>query len=87
MAMHLHKWGNSLGVRVPAQYIRQLELTESDPLEMILDLEAESLIIRRKKDDLHRKKYDLHTLLSTVKAEQLPKDAWGEVSPRGREVW
>jgi antitoxin MazE len=80
MVMHLHKWGNSLGVRVPAHYIKQLNLTEADPLEMVLDLEAESLIIRRKKDDLQ-------TLLSKVKPEHLTKEAWEEDSPRGHEVW
>ncbi len=86
MVMHLHKWGNSLGVRVPAQFIKQLNLNESDPLEMVLDLEGESLIIRRKLV-VRRKKYDLKTLLSKITPEQLTKEAWEEDSPRGHEAW
>lgn len=86
MVMHLQKWGNSLGLRVPAQYIKQLHLTESDPLEIVLDLEAGSLIVRRKQN-IQRKKYDLETLLSKITPEQLTKEAWEEDAPRGHEVW
>lgn len=84
--MHLHKWGNSLGVRVPAQYIKQLNLSESDLLEMVLDLEGESLIIRRKLV-VRRKKYNLKDMLSKIKPEQLTKEIWEEDSLRGNEVW
>jgi antitoxin component of MazEF toxin-antitoxin module len=85
MVMHLHKWGNSLGVRVPAQFIKQLNLNESDPLEMVVDLEGESLIIRRKQ--AKPKQYDLKTLLAKLKEDQLPQEAWDEDSPRGHEAW
>jgi antitoxin component of MazEF toxin-antitoxin module len=86
MVMHLHKWGNSLGLRVPAQFIKQLQLSETDALEMIVDITGESLIVRRK-PSAKRKKYNLKTLLSKVKPEQLTEEAWDEDSPRGREVW
>lgn len=85
MVMHLHKWGNSLGVRVPAQLIKQLNLNESEPLEMIVDLEEESLIIRRKR--VKPKQYNLKTLLAKIKEDQLPEEAWDDDLPRGHEAW
>jgi antitoxin MazE len=84
--MHLQKWGNSFGVRVPLHYLKQLHLSETDPLEMVLDLDGESIIIR-KKPTLQEKKYDLKSLLAQIKEDHQQEEAWEDDGPKGNEIW
>ena len=79
----LRKWGNSIGLRIPALLLAELGLSENTPVE--LKVEDGKLIVapgRRKR----RWKYSLDELLAGVSPENIhPETDWGV--PVGDEVW
>jgi antitoxin MazE len=80
-AMHIQvgKWGNSLAVRIPGTYAKELELEEGVELE-VTRVEDGMLLRPRKR------KYTLKELLKQVTPENIHGETdWGP--PRGREAW
>ncbi|MBI4388613.1 MAG: AbrB/MazE/SpoVT family DNA-binding domain-containing protein [Nitrospinae bacterium] len=71
-------WGNSLGLRIPKAFAREVGLNDGTRVQIILD--KGRLIIKP------AKKYSLKAL-----ADRISKDnVYGEVDfgkPEGREVW
>lgn len=71
------KWGNSIGIRIPASIANSVKITDGTPIDVELD--GEKIIVTKRK-------YDLKELL-----EQIPDDYeseeiyWGE--PVGAEKW
>ncbi|MGE4271255.1 MAG: AbrB/MazE/SpoVT family DNA-binding domain-containing protein [Desulfitobacterium sp.] len=71
------KWGNSIGIRIPASIANSAKITDGTPIDVELD--GEEIIVTKRK-------YDLKELL-----EQIPDDYeseeidWGE--PVGGEKW
>ena len=77
MESHIAKWGNSLGIRIPMALAKEIGLSEGTLID--LQVENESIIIRRKKNSLEM-------LLSRI----TPENLHGEIKtghPVGREVW
>lgn len=45
MVMRVSKWGNSLAVRLPAELVRELGLSEGDRIDLVK--QEESVLVRR----------------------------------------
>lgn len=71
------KWGNSIGIRIPASMASSIKINDGTPIDVELD--DEKIVITRKK-------FNLKELL-----DQIPEDYeaeeinWGE--PVGGEIW
>ncbi|AFQ46008.1 AbrB/MazE/SpoVT family DNA-binding domain-containing protein [Desulfosporosinus meridiei] len=71
------KWGNSIGIRIPASMANSLKISDGTPIDVELD--GERIIVTRKK-------YDLKELLARIPDEYEPEEIdWGE--PVGGEKW
>ncbi|AFM42451.1 growth regulator [Desulfosporosinus acidiphilus SJ4] len=71
------KWGNSIGIRIPASMANSIKITDGTPIDVELD--GERIIITRKK-------FDLKELLAQIPDEYEPEEIdWGE--PVGEEIW
>jgi len=80
MVMHVQKWGNSLGIRLPSMLVRHLKIQAGTPLE-IKEQEG-SLIITPIKP-----RYDLKTMLAAINEHNLHPLALEDDRPRGEESW
>ncbi len=80
MQTKIHKWGNSLGLRIPKAFAEQAGVEAGS--EVDLSVEEGELIIR----PIRFPRYDLKDLLRGVTAKNVHKDV--EIrGPFGREVW
>ena len=79
MNTQVGKWGNSLAVRIPGIYAKELALEEGVELE-VTRVDG-GLLLRARKH-----KYTLEELLAQIKPENLHGETdWG--SPVGGETW
>jgi antitoxin MazE len=73
------KWGNSLAVRIPGPYAKDLDLKEG--MEVNVSLVEGGLLLQP-----HRARYTLEELLEGITPENLHGETdWGEAV--GRESW
>ena len=80
MEARLQKWGNSIGIRIPSNILKSLNLHENDLLE-ILEQDDRIIISKSKKN-----KISLQKLFDNYKGTNLAKDfEWDDA--RGREIW
>lgn len=77
MFSHIQKWGNSLGVRIPAQLAKKLNLHAGS--SVILGIEKGRLVV-------HTPKYDLDTMLNAI-THQNRHNLAIEDSQMGNEEW
>jgi len=83
MNIHVGRWGNSLGVRIPGALVKELGLQEGSVLDLQQD--AGTLILRPVAPD-KRKKYSLDEMLNQVTPESIHTETdWG--LPVGKEEW
>ena len=79
MTTQIGKWGNSLAVRIPGAYAKELELEEG--VEVEVTRTERGLLVRPIKP-----KYSLQELLAQIKPENIHGETdWGP--PIGREAW
>ena len=80
MPVTLHRWGNSVGLRVPKALLAQLGLREGS--EVDVRIEGERLVI-----ELHRPtRLTLKDVLKGFTPDNRPGEiGWGK--PAGKEVW
>lgn len=82
MEARLHKWGNSFGIRVPSNFLKELNLKENDLLE-IKQVDEKIVITKSIKED---QKISLKKLFEQYHGENLAKDfSWDENV--GKEIW
>lgn len=74
----IQKWGNSLGIRIPNQIAKELNLENGSHVE-ILDDEGKILILPQERKNLKEK-------LSMINAENIHEEISTGKS-QGREVW
>jgi antitoxin MazE len=77
----IKKWGNSLALRIPKSYAKEIKLKEGAPVN--LKLEENRLIISPKKK---KNKYSLAELVSKI-TEENRYDEIDFGSPVGKEVF
>ena len=79
ITIRAQRWGNSLGIRVPAVVAREVGLTDGSSLD--LKVEKGRLVLTPKR----KRSRSLKALLAGIKPSNLPsKDNWGK--PMGKEV-
>ena len=80
MVTKIQKWGNSLGLRIPKSFAKEVGVKECSAVDIFL--EGDRLVIR----SLRNEKYQLSDLLSQVRKDNLHKEiSTGEAA--GREAW
>jgi antitoxin MazE len=81
------KWGNSQGIRIPKAFLKNIRVTENDPVDVTL--ENEQIII--KKINAKRHKTIKERLIEFYGKDYLEKHIsqkeidWG--NPVGKEIW
>lgn len=79
MEARLQKWGNSIGIRIPMNMLKTLNLKSNDSVELIN--EDNKIVIIKKE-----KKISLKDKIANYKGENLAKDfVWDD--NRGNEIW
>jgi antitoxin MazE len=79
MQTQVGKWGNSLAVRIPAAYARDLDLKEG--MELDVSVAEGGLVLR-----LLPREYTLDELVARITPENLHEETdWGPAV--GRESW
>jgi len=79
MEIKLQKWGNSLGIRIPSNILKSLNLNINDIVN--IKEEEEKIIITKVE-----KKISLEEKIKAYEGENISKEfEWDE--PRGREIW
>ena len=66
MNIQVSKWGNSLALRIPAAFIKEIKLKEGDKVEATLSKDG-SLIIRRQKLERKEIAAQLRAFRATLK--------------------
>jgi len=80
MSITLHRWGNSVGLRVPKPMLEQLGLSEGSRVDVMI--EDGRLVI----EPVRRGRMTMAELLEGFTQGDPPGEVdWG--SPVGREVW
>jgi antitoxin MazE len=76
----LHRWGNSVGLRIPKPLLEQLDLAEGSKVDA--KVEAGRLVIQPARP----KRLTMNELLEGFTQDDQPGELdWG--APAGREVW
>ena len=79
MSVTLHRWGNSVGLRLPKPLLEQLGLSEGSRVDVKID--NGRLVI-----EPHRKRLTLKEVLEGFSPDNQPGEVdWGR--PVGKEVW
>ncbi len=79
MLTRIQKWGNSLALRIPRAYAKEVSLFEGS--EVNIKVAGGKIIIEPTIDN-----YSLDNLLSKVKEENIHNEySWGK--PSGKELW
>ena len=79
MRSRVSRWGNSLAIRIPASFSREVRIEAGDAVE--LQVEDGQLVVKPV-----RKTYTLDQLLAGVTDENLHEETdWGQ--PMGNEAW
>ncbi len=83
MKIEFLKWGNSLALRVPSAFAKEVGATEGKPAEMTV--EDGALIIKIVKPK-RRRRYRVENLIERItKENRHPATEWGP--PVGNEIW
>jgi len=80
MDIRLQKWGNSLGIRIPSNILKSLNLKSGDSVN--IKEEDDSIIITKIKNN----KISLEERIKNYDGTNLSKEfEWDD--PQGRELW
>jgi len=78
------RWGNSIALRIPNAFVKELGATEGKRAEMTVENGA--LVIKVEASKRKRRRYSLEQLLDGITKENShPEIDWGP--PVGNEVW
>ncbi len=77
MEKRLQKWGNSLGLRIPIEVIKQLKLHQGSPVTV--EVENGKIIIQTPK-------YNLNEMLEGINSKNLHHEMFDDEF-RGKEEW
>jgi antitoxin MazE len=76
----IQKWGNSLGIRLPSVFTKELKLKENSSVE--IKLIDKKIII----EPVEIVQYDLDELLSKVSEENIHEEIIFD-GPEGKKIW
>jgi antitoxin MazE len=78
--MKIHKWGNSLGVRLPKALAEQAGIGEGTEIDIVLD--GDRIVVQRARP----LRYELHEMVSLIKESNI-HDEIETGDPEGGEAW
>lgn len=81
MLVNVHKWGNSLALRIPQPFAQEINITEGTRVN--LTLQDGKLSIEPIPEE---QCYELKDLLVNVDENNLPGE-YDTGKPRGKEIW
>ena len=80
MRAHIQKWGNSLALKIPRTYAREVNVRQGSTIDLTLN--RGKLIVT----PVSQPSYKLKNLLAKVTRRNLPKEQnFGK--PQGKETW
>ena len=81
------KWGNSHGIRLPKAFLKNINLTENDPVD--ITMENEKIIIKKIKTKIHKtlKQRLLDFYGKDYKFISDPQKEYDWGKPAGKETW
>lgn len=80
MEVRLQKWGNSVGIRIPSNFLKALKLNKDEEVNMLQ--EEDKIIITKIKN----KRISLKDRIKDYNENNLCKDfSWDDA--RGKEIW
>ena len=81
MSVQLAKWGNALGVRIPALLVKKAGLKPGDPVDVEL-LETGEILLK----PMQKRKLNLEEMLAKITPDNRHDETdWGNAE--GGEVW
>ena len=80
MRVHVQKWGNSLALRIPQPFAKQIHVRKNSIMD--LSLKEGKLVLT----PVSSRKYTLKELLAKVTPENIHQEI-DTGGPRGREIW
>ncbi len=80
MILKVKKWGNSLAIRIPKSFAKEVNLDSGT--EINLAIKNGKIII----EPLKQKKYHLNDLLLEVNEDNIHNE-YSSGEPRGKEIW
>lgn len=80
MRTKVQKWGNSLALRIPKSFAREVTVAEGSTVD--LSVADGQLVVK----PVPKKRYDLQELLSQVTDENRHEEI-STGQPRGKEIW
>jgi antitoxin MazE len=84
MKIEFLKWGNSLALRVPSAFAKEVGASEGRQADMTVENGA--LVVKIARTKRRRRRYSLETLVDQITEENRhPETDWGP--PVGNEVW
>ena len=81
--MRVNRWGNSLGIRFPSEFVDNVQLKEKSLVEIISD--GNRLIITKVNEKEPRK--TIQELFAEYPADYIEEDEFDWGTPVGGEVW
>lgn len=80
MDSKIQKWGNSCGVRIPNNFLKELGITVNDIVSM--KQEDNRIVIEKKKNSI-----SFNERIKNYKGPNLAKEFKWDDEPRGKEIW
>ena len=80
MVTKVHKWGNSLGLRIPKSYAAEADMADGSEVE--ITIQDGDLLIH----SVRKRKFNLEFLLKQVDSDNLHDEIESD-DPVGTEVW
>jgi len=77
----IKKWGNSLAIRIPKSFAKEIAVKEGSRVDISID--ENKIVIE---PAVKPEKYELKDLLSEVKESNIHKEYLKD-SPHGKEIW
>ena len=81
MISEIKKWGNSLAIRIPKSFAKEIAVKEGSRVDISID--ENKIVIE---PAVKPEKYELKDLLSEVKESNIHKE-YLKYSPHGKEIW
>jgi antitoxin MazE len=81
------KWGNSQGIRIPKAFLKNIHVSENDPVDIALS--GEKIIIKKIKCKKHKttkeRLVEFYGIKTVQKRTRQKEIDWGR--PAGKEAW
>jgi antitoxin MazE len=80
MTSTVQKWGNSLALRLPREVVREAQIHQGTPVDIVVS--GKKIVLEPRKT----RRYSLRQLVGRITKSSIHSEqSWGAV--RGREVW